>query len=475
MGNLGGQKITSRQIANIGQRKSIFQESKFPPVVQNVKATSATTDLSEYRQPKTGEMIANVMKNFSESNYSPPPNYIKGKPLQAPRPQPREPHIAPVHQLKAPPRSGFATAQVPTPNKTGLPDRLKAGVENLSGYSLDNVRVHYNSSKPAQLQALAYTQGTDIHVAPGQEKHLPHEAWHVVQQMQGKVKPTMEAQGVAINDDRSLEREADLMGVKATSAKRPDTFSYVEKTKENKSSSVANSVSQKKSNVKEKFLFEDKRTENVKQLKMLSNFHNRNVLEQTNPPVQRQSILGRGRITGTVNYQAKNNNGIQSAYRMKAQNIRLTNPTKTALPKGNEPEVDPPGWDKLKGGNLTRKPPHYKRMHLLNAELGGHGNKIENLAPGSSKLNSRHSNEIECKLRDKVKKGRTIQSYEVVANYRGSGLKRFKPDTINIYKHTLESIHCKYQTSDGTKGSQKIAEPPRTAGAWPNKLDSRSS
>lgn len=79
MGNLGGQKITSRQIANIGQRKSIFQESKFPPVVQNVKATSATTDLSEYRQPKTGEMIANVMKNFSESNSSPPPSYMKGK------------------------------------------------------------------------------------------------------------------------------------------------------------------------------------------------------------------------------------------------------------------------------------------------------------------------------------------------------------------------------------------------------------
>jgi len=62
------------------------------------------------------------------------------------------------------------------PNQTGLPDELKAGVENLSGYSLDDVRVHYNSSKPAQLQALAYTQGTEIHVASGQEEHLLHEA-----------------------------------------------------------------------------------------------------------------------------------------------------------------------------------------------------------------------------------------------------------------------------------------------------------
>ena len=99
-----------------------------------------------------------------------------------------------------------------TPNQTGLPDNLKAGIENLSGYSLDDVQVHYNSPKPAQLQALAYTQGTEIHVAPGQETHLPHEAWHVVQQMQGRVKPTWQAQEVAINDDTILEHEADVMG-----------------------------------------------------------------------------------------------------------------------------------------------------------------------------------------------------------------------------------------------------------------------
>lgn len=76
------------------------------------------------------------------------------------------------------------------PNNTGLPDNLKAGVENLSGLSMDHVKVHYNSDKPAQLQAHAYAQGNDIHVAPGQEKHLPHEAWHIVQQAQGRVKPT---------------------------------------------------------------------------------------------------------------------------------------------------------------------------------------------------------------------------------------------------------------------------------------------
>ncbi|MDH5178099.1 MAG: DUF4157 domain-containing protein [Gammaproteobacteria bacterium] len=100
-------------------------------------------------------------------------------------------------------------------NNTGMPDRLKNGIENLSGYAMDDVRVHYNSSKPAQLQAHAYTQGTNIHIAPGQEKHLPHEAWHVVQQKQGRVKPTLQMKGnVNINDETGLEREADLMGAK---------------------------------------------------------------------------------------------------------------------------------------------------------------------------------------------------------------------------------------------------------------------
>ena len=103
------------------------------------------------------------------------------------------------------------------PNKTGLPDNLKAGVENLSGYSLDDVKVHYNSSQPATVQALAYTQGTDIHVAPGQEQHLPHEAWHVAQQMAGRVEPTTEVGGMPVNDSAGLEHEADVMGAKANS------------------------------------------------------------------------------------------------------------------------------------------------------------------------------------------------------------------------------------------------------------------
>lgn len=105
-------------------------------------------------------------------------------------------------------------------NKTGLPEQLKSGIESLSGIAMDDVRVHRNSPKPAQLQAYAYAQGSEIHIGPGQEKHLPHEAWHVVQQKQGRVKPTMQLkESVPVNDEDALEKEADRMGAKAAQLK----------------------------------------------------------------------------------------------------------------------------------------------------------------------------------------------------------------------------------------------------------------
>lgn len=114
-------------------------------------------------------------------------------------------------------------ADVATANNTGMPDQLKSGIESLSGYAMDDVKVHYNSAKPAQMQAHAYAQGSDIHIAPGQEQHLPHEAWHVVQQKQGRVKATTQLKGEAINDDPGLEHEADVMGARAMSSAATST------------------------------------------------------------------------------------------------------------------------------------------------------------------------------------------------------------------------------------------------------------
>lgn len=98
----------------------------------------------------------------------------------------------------------------------GLPHRLRSGVEALSGLGMDDVRVHRDSAEPAKLGALAYTRGSDIHLGPGQEEHLAHEAWHVVQQKQGRVSATTQLKGVALNDDRILEAEADVASRRLT-------------------------------------------------------------------------------------------------------------------------------------------------------------------------------------------------------------------------------------------------------------------
>ncbi len=112
-------------------------------------------------------------------------------------------------------RSAADSVALQKKNETGLPDNLKNGIENLSGMDISDVRVRRNSSEPAKVGAHAYAQGKEIHLAPGQERHLPHEAWHVVQQAQGRVKPTTSVAGRPVNDDKSLEKEADVMGAKA--------------------------------------------------------------------------------------------------------------------------------------------------------------------------------------------------------------------------------------------------------------------
>ncbi|CAG9295002.1 eCIS core domain-containing protein [Celerinatantimonas diazotrophica] len=100
-------------------------------------------------------------------------------------------------------------------NNTGLPDDLKEGMEQLSGFNLNHVRVHHNSSEPSKIGAAAFAQGHQIYMGQGQDQHLPHELAHVVQQMQGRVATTTQYQGLNINDDDALEQEATDWGHQA--------------------------------------------------------------------------------------------------------------------------------------------------------------------------------------------------------------------------------------------------------------------
>jgi hypothetical protein len=219
----GGKTLVSPQHARIAQLASKAQNS---PRVQKLAALAAMMNASpamalQRKLPDMLDKSPREMKQkavFSTSNNGHQPAAQRRQfhnPLSPPHGEQKQARpVQPQHAAASP--AQLEKQPAAKPNMTGLPDHLKAGVEALSGLSMDNVRVHYNSSQPARLNALAYAQGNDIHLAPGQAQHLPHEAWHVAQQAQGRVKPTRQLKGgVPLNDDAGLEREADVMGANA--------------------------------------------------------------------------------------------------------------------------------------------------------------------------------------------------------------------------------------------------------------------
>lgn len=120
-------------------------------------------------------------------------------------------------------QSKFA-AQKNSADNTGMPDKLQAKMESAFGTGFSDVKVHKNSGKATEVGAVAYTQGADVHFAPGQydpgtsagQKLLGHELAHVVQQREGLVQPTGSVGGLPLNDSPALEKEADVIGEKAS-------------------------------------------------------------------------------------------------------------------------------------------------------------------------------------------------------------------------------------------------------------------
>ena len=123
---------------------------------------------------------------------------------------------APAFQLMASPSAPPIQRKA---SSGSLPTDLVHGFAASTGHDLSNVNVHYNSSAPSQVGALAYAQGNDIHLGAGQEQHLAHEAAHVVQQREGRVTANTQVNGMPVNDNKGLESEADSMGAKATQMK----------------------------------------------------------------------------------------------------------------------------------------------------------------------------------------------------------------------------------------------------------------
>ncbi|MFT5757565.1 MAG: hypothetical protein ACI9LM_002301 [Alteromonadaceae bacterium] len=272
-----------------------------------------------------------------------------------------------VQQFAKGPQHSIKQVQLKS-NNTGLPDQLKSGIEQLSGYSMNDVKVHRNSSKPAQLNAHAYAQGTDIHLGPGQERHLPHEAWHVVQQKQGRVKPTLQMKsGVPVNDNAGLEKEADVMGEKALQGLRG---------MDNQSETIAQRKPLAGKN-KQLKLNTYMSPALVKQTKTFYKGNAKNDCKN-NPCIQMQTVY---KDVVTANYK------YGTALEKVGQSV-------TAYIDPNDPQQgSSPGSGEQQGlMNYLRDVSGYKSMkkgHLINDNVGGPG-IAANLYPITTKANGEH-------------------------------------------------------------------------------------
>ena len=313
-------------------------------------------------------------------------------------------------------------------NNTGLPDSLKRGIESLSGMAMDNVKVHYNSSQPAQLNALAYAQGTDIHVGPGQERHLPHEAWHVVQQAQGRVKPTMQMkEGVPVNDDAGLEHEADVMGGKASSlgvvqggAMKSDSIGFVQRVSEAQSEAKTPS-------------------------KVGGVFGERVPLNFLSSPVQRYKYQS-GKTTsitlagGTSNKNKTFEICMSNRVEYKKGDVRQTGTdTGTASWKG---------WliDSGTANNATQ-------LHVVNQEWGGLGGAGDgNVGPGSQKLNGQHKGP-EYKYKNLFRQGKADYDMTYECKFGYGDLLNYNNQTItNPVQIADPTIYVEIDAANGPNG-----------------------
>lgn len=187
---------------------------------------------AEQNQNNQQQQVKTTQKKESKSRHKAKQKPIKAKqrPIKA-KQKPIQAKQRPIQAKQTPINKSNGSTQ-------GLPEPMKTNMEAMGGVDLSDVKVHNNSSQPQKVGALAFAQGSDIHLAPGQEKHLGHEAWHTVQQKQGRVQPTtMQAKGLPVNDDPQLEKEADVMGRKAIQMK-PISTNIIQKKKNDNSVGV---------------------------------------------------------------------------------------------------------------------------------------------------------------------------------------------------------------------------------------------
>lgn len=107
-----------------------------------------------------------------------------------------------------------------------LPAPLRARFEAAFDADLSSVRVH-TGARASSIGAQAFTEGEDLHFAPGQfrpetpagRRLIGHELAHVLQQRAGRVRADRR-HGPPVNTNPALEGEADRLGARAAAGQR---------------------------------------------------------------------------------------------------------------------------------------------------------------------------------------------------------------------------------------------------------------
>ena len=118
----------------------------------------------------------------------------------------------------------FFSTPIQLKKNNTLPEKLQTNMEHSFGQDFSNINIQKNSQEAVDLDARAFTKGDSIHFAPGEfnpnsergKNLIGHEFTHVVQQRSGIVQPSrILKKGILLNEDKTLENEADYLGKKA--------------------------------------------------------------------------------------------------------------------------------------------------------------------------------------------------------------------------------------------------------------------
>lgn len=153
-------------------------------------------------------------------------------------------------QLKAP---DFALSSSPVQKKEaeGGGD-IMSQMGQAMGADFSGVKVNANSNKATEMGALAYTQGEELHFAPGQynpgsqagKELIGHELSHVKQQREGRVQANTSINGQPVNNNAGLEKEADDLGKKAANFSGAPVAQAKSEKKASKSTAQAKVIQQ---------------------------------------------------------------------------------------------------------------------------------------------------------------------------------------------------------------------------------------